>query len=102
MLLTDIKVQKLKPQDKPYKLKDGDGLFLMVHPNGGKYWRFRYSFAGKERELAMGTYPVFPWQMPVKNAWKPVSWLPSIPTPARRKKRKSGWRFSMPITQPNA
>lgn len=55
MFLTDIKVQKAKPQDKAYKLKDGDGLFLLVHPNGGKYWRFRYNFAGKEKTLALGT-----------------------------------------------
>ncbi len=57
MLLTDIKVQKAKAQDKPYKLKDGDGLFLLIHSNGGKYWRFRYFFAGKEKMLALGTYP---------------------------------------------
>lgn len=57
MLLTDIKIQKAKPQDKPYRLKDGEGLFLLIHPNGGKYWRFRYFFAGKEKVLALGTYP---------------------------------------------
>jgi len=57
MLLTDIKIQKAKPKDKPYKLKDGDGLFIVIHPNGGKYWRFRYFFAGKEKMLALGTYP---------------------------------------------
>jgi integrase len=57
MLLSDIKVQKAKPQNKPYKLKDGEGLFLLIHPNGGKYWRFRYMYAGKEKMLALGTYP---------------------------------------------
>ena len=57
MLLSNVKVQNAKPQAKPYKLKDGDGLFLLVHPNGGKYWRLRYSFAGKEKLLALGTYP---------------------------------------------
>ena len=57
MFLTDIKVQKAKAQDKSYKLRDGDGLFLLIHPNGGKYWRFRYYFAGKAKMLAFGTYP---------------------------------------------
>ena len=57
MLLTTIKIEKAKPKDKPYKLRDGDGLFVLIHPNGGKYWRLRYSFARKEKEVALGTYP---------------------------------------------
>jgi hypothetical protein len=42
--LTDMKVQKAKPQDKPITLFDGGGLFLMVTPSGGKLWRFKYRF----------------------------------------------------------
>jgi len=57
MLLSDIKAKKAAPKDKPYRLKDGDGLFLQVEPNGGKYWRLRYFFMGKEKMLALGTYP---------------------------------------------
>ncbi|NBX03917.1 MAG: DUF4102 domain-containing protein [Alphaproteobacteria bacterium] len=57
MLLTDIKVRNASPKEKVYRLKDGDGLFLQVEPNGGKYWRLRYFYVGKEKMLALGTYP---------------------------------------------
>src|SRR5262249_30709991 len=50
-------VKNAKPEIKPYRLKDGKGLFLQVEPKGGKYWRLRYQFAGKEKMLALGTYP---------------------------------------------
>ena len=56
-MLSELQIKKAKPEDKHYKLKDGDGLFLLVHPNGGKYWRFRYYYAGREKALALGTYP---------------------------------------------
>jgi integrase len=42
---------------KPYKLADGDGLFLVIMPSGSKYWRLRYFFGGKEKLLALGVYP---------------------------------------------
>ncbi len=57
MPLTDIAIRKAKPTDKPYKLADADGLYLLVSPNGGKYWRFKYYFVGKEKLIAFGTYP---------------------------------------------
>ena len=57
MPLTDVTVRNVKPQDKPQKLTDGDGMFLFVHPNGGKYWRMQYRFAGKQKVLALGVYP---------------------------------------------
>jgi integrase len=57
MSLTDIKVRTAKPKDKPYRLADGNGLHLYLHPNGGKYWRMRYRWAGKEKQLALGVYP---------------------------------------------
>lgn len=55
--LTDIQVSKAKPKDKPYKLTDGDGLFLLITPTGGKLWRFKYRIDGKEKLLAFGAYP---------------------------------------------
>jgi integrase len=55
--LTDMKVQKAKPQDKPITLFDGGGLFLMVTPSGGKLWRFKYRYDGKQKLLAFGSYP---------------------------------------------
>ena len=57
MALSDVKVRTAKPQEKAYKLTDGDGMVLLVHPNGSKYWRFRYRFGGKEKMLALGKYP---------------------------------------------
>lgn len=55
--LTFAKIQAAKPKDKIYKLSDGKGLFLQVNPNGSKWWRWRYRFAGKEKMLSLGTYP---------------------------------------------
>ena len=57
MPMTDAKVRNAKPQDKPYKITDGEGMFLLVAPSGSKYWRLKYHFAGKEKLLAMGVYP---------------------------------------------
>jgi len=57
MALTDIKVRTAKPTDKQYKLTDGSGMHLLVHPNGSKYWRLQYRFAGKQKMLALGVYP---------------------------------------------
>ena len=55
--LSDIKVQKAKSKNKPITLFDGGGLFLMVTPSGGKLWRFKYRYDGKQKLLAFGTYP---------------------------------------------
>jgi integrase len=55
--LTDAKARNAKPGEKPVKLSDGDGMYLLVTPNGGKCWRFKYRFGGKEKLLALGTYP---------------------------------------------
>src|SRR5260370_32291402 len=55
--LSDAAVRNSKPKTKPYKMSDGDGLFLIIMPSGSKYWRLRYFFAGKEKLLALGVYP---------------------------------------------
>ncbi|CAI1953313.1 Putative prophage CPS-53 integrase [Serratia fonticola] len=57
MPLTDIKVKTAKPMEKAYKLADGGGMYLLVKPNGSKYWRLKYRFAGKEKMLSIGVYP---------------------------------------------
>lgn len=57
MALTDIKVRTAKPTDKQYKLTDGSGMHLLVHPNGSKYWRLQYRYDGKQKMLALGVYP---------------------------------------------
>ena len=55
--LSDMKIQKIKAQDKPITLFDGGGLFLLITPSGGKLWRFKYRFNGKEKKIAFGAYP---------------------------------------------
>jgi integrase len=55
--LTATEVKQAKPGPRDRKLADGGGLFLLVTSNGGKRWRFKYRFAGKEKLLALGTYP---------------------------------------------
>ncbi len=57
MSLSDAKVRNAKPQAKPYKITDGEGMFLLVTPSGSKYWRLKYHFAGREKLLALGVYP---------------------------------------------
>jgi integrase len=57
MPLNNLKVQTAKPKGKPYKLFDGDGLYLLVTEKGHKWWRLKYRFGGKEKSLALGTYP---------------------------------------------
>ena len=55
--LTELGLRKAKPSSKPKKLSDGCGLFLLLHPNGSKYWRMKYRFMGKEKLLAIGVWP---------------------------------------------
>jgi integrase len=52
-----IEVEKVKPGSKPQHLFDGGGLFLLVTPSGGKWWRFKYNYAGKSKTISFGTYP---------------------------------------------
>ena len=57
-MLTHTAILKAKPADKPYKLQREHGLFVLVQPNGGKWWRFSYSYGGKEKLLSLGTFPL--------------------------------------------
>jgi integrase len=55
-MITDTAVRNAKPKEKPYKLTDGKGLYLLVN-QAGKYWRMDYRFSGKRKTLALGVYP---------------------------------------------
>ena len=57
MPLTDTAVRNAKPGTKPAKLFDERGLFLIVTPAGGKWWRLKYRFDNKEKLLSLGVYP---------------------------------------------
>ncbi|MDB6044695.1 MAG: Integrase [Gammaproteobacteria bacterium] len=62
--LNEARIRASKPKEKPYKLFDERGLFLLVTPSGGLLWRMRYWFAGVERLLTLGAYP----DVPLKRA----------------------------------
>ena len=57
MPLTDAKIRSVKAGEKPYKLSDSGGLYLLVNPNGSRLWRWKYRIAGKENNFAIGEYP---------------------------------------------
>ena len=55
--LSDAQIRAAKARDKEYKLVDGEGLYLLVTPAGGKHWKLKYRFDGRERKLSLGAYP---------------------------------------------
>jgi integrase len=59
-MLTEARIRAAKPRQKPYKLPDGRGLYLLISPAGGRLWRFRYRYAGRESMLGLGSYPEVP------------------------------------------
>ncbi|PXW34618.1 uncharacterized protein DUF4102 [Klebsiella oxytoca] len=58
MSLTDTKIRSLKPSDKPFKVSDSHGLYLLVKPSGSRHWYLKYRIKGKESRIALGAYPV--------------------------------------------
>ena len=60
MPLSDTAIRKIKPTDKPFKVADERGLHLLVTPSGGKLWRLKYRFEGKEKLISFGAYPDVP------------------------------------------
>jgi hypothetical protein len=57
MALTDTMIRSTKPSTAPIRLSDSNGLYLLLNPNGSRWWRFDYRFAGKRKTLSLGTYP---------------------------------------------
>ena len=57
MALSETAIRSAKPEPRPKKLSDGGGLFLLLNPNGSRWWRLKYRFGGKEKQLSLGTYP---------------------------------------------
>ena len=88
MPLKDTNCRNAKPQDKPYRLYDEQGLYLEVHPNAGRYWRLKYCFLGKEKHLALSVYP----EAGLRDARRqrddacvqPTAKIPSLMTPPNR------------------
>jgi len=57
-MLTNREIQAAEPREKAFKIPDGDGLHLLVNPDGKRWWRFRYRFEGREKSLSFGSYPL--------------------------------------------
>ena len=57
MALTALAIENAKPRGAPYLLTDGNGLHLLITPNGKKHWRLRYRFGGKQNLLSLGPFP---------------------------------------------
>jgi hypothetical protein len=57
-MLNDAKLRSAKPRDKAYKLTDSHRLYLLVKPNGGKLWRWNYTYGGKQKSMNFGVYPL--------------------------------------------
>lgn len=57
MTLSDVQIRNAKPQERPYKVADGGGLYLQVTPSGSRLWRLKYRIHGREKLLAIGSYP---------------------------------------------
>ncbi len=57
MMLTQAAIKALKPTERQYKVSDGGGLYLLVTPKGGQYWRYKYRYQRVEKLLALGTWP---------------------------------------------
>lgn len=57
MALTDVAIKNAKPKDRPYKLYDSQGLYLIITPSGRKWWRFNYLLNRKQKTISLGVYP---------------------------------------------
>ncbi len=57
MALSDVQIRNAKPKEKSYKIADGEGLHILVMPNGSRLWRLKYRVRGIEKQLAIGPYP---------------------------------------------
>ncbi len=88
MALTNLKIQNAKPGEKPWKLYDERGLFLLIQPSGSKLWRFKYRFLGKEKKLALGSYPEVSLKVARQARDKARSQLAEGIDPSREKKKR--------------
>jgi len=87
MALTDIAVRNAKAGPKAYKMGDALGLFLLVQPTGGKLWRVKYRVDGREKKLAIGTYPAISLAEARKRRDDARELMAAGKDPAREKQR---------------
>ena len=91
-MLTDTLIRHTKPAARPLKLSDGGGLHLLIQPHGSRLWRLNYRFAGKQRTLALGQYPVTGLRdaRDRRDAAKRLLSLGSDPGVVRKAEKKAG------------
>ena len=88
--LTDSRIRQVRPADKPVKLADGGGMYLLVRPDGSRYWRLDYRFGGKRKTLALGVYPEVTLAEARRRRRAAKAWLAEGQDPAvARKARKA-------------
>ncbi len=87
MALTDVAIRNAKPGLKPIKLSDAGGLHLLVTPSGGKLWRLKYRVEGKEKQLAIGSYPEISLSAARKRRDEARAQLANGQDPSREKQR---------------
>ena len=86
MALTDTEIRNARPKDKPYKLTDGQGLYLLVTPKGSKLWRLKYRIGGIEKTLSLGKYPQVSLKETRNKAFEAKQGLSSGIAPSQTKK----------------
>jgi integrase len=97
--LTDIQVRNAKPKAKPYKLAAGHGLCLFVMPDGARYWRYRYRFAGREKMVSVGVYPAVTLKQAQERAEQARALVRSGADPAEdRREKKLALRLNVERT----
>lgn len=89
MKLSDLKIKSLKPKKKVYKVGDGKGLFLLVHPNGSKYWRLQYRFNYIQKTLALGVYPYVSLSMARQRAFEAKCLVANNKDPSEVRKQEN-------------
>lgn len=89
MALSDTAIKNAKSREKPYKMGDSLGLFLLVQPSGGKLWRLKYRLDGKEQKLALGAYPEVSLKDARERRDKARAQLAQGLDPSREKRREA-------------
>lgn len=84
--LTDVTIRNAKPKDKPYRIADGEGLSIQINTSGGKLWRYRYRYDGKEQTIGLGKYPVVSLSDARQKALDARALLDEGKNPSREKK----------------
>lgn len=87
MPLTDIQIRNAKPSEKPRKLSDGAGMYLLVTPAGGRLWRLKYRIDGREKQLSIGAYPEIGLSDARKRRDEAKSMIAHGKDPSREKRR---------------